>query len=74
MTRYRCMICDQRWDYESVRHVGCCPSCGGALLYANIVPPRTIPIKPIMAKLVQLGNPAKPKMLPRNSAAAAPPP
>jgi hypothetical protein len=33
--RYRCMICDQPWDYESVRHVGCCPSCGGALLCAS---------------------------------------
>jgi hypothetical protein len=30
--RYRCMICDEPWDYEFVRHVGCCPSCGGALL------------------------------------------
>jgi hypothetical protein len=26
------MICDEPWDYEFVRHVGCCPSCGGALL------------------------------------------
>jgi len=29
------MICDDPWDYESVRHVGCCPSCGGALLCAG---------------------------------------
>ena len=29
------MICDEPWDYEAVRHVGCCPSCGGALLYAG---------------------------------------
>jgi hypothetical protein len=33
--RYRCMICDEPWDYASVRHVGCCPSCGGALRYAG---------------------------------------
>jgi hypothetical protein len=29
------MICDEPWDYEAVRHVGCCPACGGALLYAG---------------------------------------
>ena len=29
------MICDEPWDYDAVRHVGCCPSCGGALLYAG---------------------------------------
>ncbi len=33
--RYRCMICDEPWDYQCVRHVGCCPACGGALLYAG---------------------------------------
>jgi transposase len=37
------MICDEPWDYDAVRHVGCCPSCGGALRYvgADVTPATT---------------------------------
>jgi Zn finger protein HypA/HybF involved in hydrogenase expression len=30
--RYLCPSCRGRWDYDEVRHVLCCPECGGGLL------------------------------------------
>src|SRR6185437_3594348 len=44
---------------------------GGAWLYAQYMPPHTVPERPIMAKLVQLGTPHK-KTLKRNTVAAGP--
>jgi hypothetical protein len=28
---YLCPACRGRWDYGEVRHVMCCPECGGGL-------------------------------------------
>lgn len=47
---------------------------GGALLYAHLTPPRTVPEKPIVAKLVRLGKPRDEKLLPRLPAAPPPAP
>jgi predicted RNA-binding Zn-ribbon protein involved in translation (DUF1610 family) len=30
--RYTCPSCRERWEYAEVRHVLCCPECGGGLL------------------------------------------
>lgn len=47
---------------------------GGALVYAHLAPARTIPEKPIIAKLVRLGKPRDEKLLPRLPTAPPPPP
>lgn len=47
---------------------------GGALAYAHWTPPRVVPDKPIVAKLVRLGKPRDEKLLPRLPAAPPPPP
>jgi hypothetical protein len=47
---------------------------GGALLYAHISPPRVKSERPIVAKLVRLGEERSDKLLPRLDAASSPPP
>lgn len=47
---------------------------GGAWIYAHFTPPRTVPEKPIVAKLVRLGKPRDEKLLPRLPAAPPPAP
>lgn len=47
---------------------------GGALVYARYTPPRVVPEKPIVAKLVRLGKPRDEKLLPRLPSAPPPPP
>jgi outer membrane biosynthesis protein TonB len=47
---------------------------GGALLYARLSPPRVKAERPIVAKLVRLGEERSDKLLPRLDAASAPPP
>lgn len=47
---------------------------GGALLYAHMAPPRVVPEKPIVAKLVRLGKPRDEKLLPRLPEQAPPSP
>jgi hypothetical protein len=29
--RYECTACEAEWSYAEVRHVLCCPECGGGL-------------------------------------------
>ncbi|HEY3775589.1 MAG TPA: hypothetical protein VGL69_21480 [Solirubrobacteraceae bacterium] len=29
--RYACTACEAEWSYYEVRHVLCCPECGGGL-------------------------------------------
>ena len=29
--RYACTACEAEWSYGEVRHVLCCPECGGGL-------------------------------------------
>jgi hypothetical protein len=29
--RYACTACESEWSYHDVRHVLCCPECGGGL-------------------------------------------
>lgn len=29
--RYACTACEAEWSYHDVRHVICCPECGGGL-------------------------------------------
>ncbi len=29
--RYACTACEAEWSYAEVRHVICCPECGGGL-------------------------------------------
>lgn len=43
---------------------------GGALAYAHYTPPRLVPEKPMVAKLVRLGKPRDEKLLPRLPAPA----
>lgn len=31
---YVCSICEAAWSYAEVRHVCCCPGCGGGLVRA----------------------------------------
>ncbi len=47
---------------------------GGALLYARLAPPRVVPEKPIVARLVRLGKPRDKRLLPRLPSATRPPP
>ncbi len=29
--RYACTACEAEWSYHDVRHILCCPGCGGGL-------------------------------------------
>lgn len=75
----------ERSALASKRRVGVAPAIvasllahalvfGGALVYARYTPPRVVPEKPIVAKLVRLGKPRDEKLLPRLPSAPPPPP
>jgi predicted RNA-binding Zn-ribbon protein involved in translation (DUF1610 family) len=41
--RYECTACEAEWSYGEVRHVLCCPECGGGLWRRDVPAERDPP-------------------------------
>jgi predicted RNA-binding Zn-ribbon protein involved in translation (DUF1610 family) len=41
--RYECTACEAEWSYDEVRHVLCCPECGGGLWRCDLPDSATRP-------------------------------